>query len=185
MPVGRSIRHPARRVRGITLIEVLVAVLVLGIGLLGVASLQSRGLRMNMNSHVRGQATILAQDMLERMRANPDAFEAGDYDSSGGAGNAGDSGDYDTCNPDTAPGGGGCDPATMASSDLHAWSDALDDRLPQGEGVVCVDSTPEDGSRPSAGDAECDGAGDVYAVKVWWVDRNDEEQRFTTSADTL
>jgi type IV pilus assembly protein PilV len=63
-------RHPARRSRGFTLIEALVALLALSIGLLGVAGLQLAGLRSNMSSAWRSQATYLAYDILDRMRAN-------------------------------------------------------------------------------------------------------------------
>jgi len=59
-----------RRTSGFTLIEVLIAVLVLGIGLLGVAGLQSVALSMNQGSYVRTQATVLARDIADRMRAN-------------------------------------------------------------------------------------------------------------------
>ena len=51
--------------------EVLVAMLVLAIGLLGLASLQAQSLKFNHDSYVRSQSTILAAEMMDRMRANP------------------------------------------------------------------------------------------------------------------
>lgn len=59
-----------RRQRGFTLVESLVALLVLSIGLLGVAALQLQGLRDNSTAYQRTQATFLAQDIADRMRAN-------------------------------------------------------------------------------------------------------------------
>lgn len=50
--------------------EVLVTLLVLGVGLLGLASLQARGLKFNHDAHVRSQATTLATAIMDDMRAN-------------------------------------------------------------------------------------------------------------------
>src|SRR5574343_439121 len=55
---------------GFTLIEVLIAMLVLAIGLLGLATLQTYSLRSNLSAYTRGQATQLLYDMSDRMRAN-------------------------------------------------------------------------------------------------------------------
>jgi prepilin-type N-terminal cleavage/methylation domain-containing protein len=59
------------RARGLTLIEVLVVVVLLAIGLLGLAGLQLRGLQVNQGSQLRSQAAMMAEDMADRMRADP------------------------------------------------------------------------------------------------------------------
>jgi len=64
---------------GVTLLEVLIALLVLSIGLLGHAKLQLFGVRANTNAYLRTQATALAHDFAERLRANRDAASAGVY----------------------------------------------------------------------------------------------------------
>ena len=56
--------------KGFTLIEVLIAVIILSIGLLGMAGIQIKGLRGTTSSTVRSQATILANDIAERMHVN-------------------------------------------------------------------------------------------------------------------
>ncbi|MCK5830700.1 MAG: type IV pilus modification protein PilV [Methylococcales bacterium] len=56
--------------KGFTLIEVLIAMFVLAFGLIGLAAVQMTGLRNNLSAHNRIQATILAYDMADRMRAN-------------------------------------------------------------------------------------------------------------------
>lgn len=56
---------------GLGLIEVLIAVLVLAIGLLGFTGLQTQALRMNYDSLQRARASMLAEDLFDRMRANP------------------------------------------------------------------------------------------------------------------
>ncbi len=55
---------------GFTLIEVLVAVVILALGLLGLAGLQASGLGNNQSAYNRSLATQLAYDMVDRMRAN-------------------------------------------------------------------------------------------------------------------
>lgn len=62
-----------RRNRGFTLIEVLVSLVVLSMGLLGVAALQLTSLRNNTSAAQRSQATFLAYDIADRMRANVNA----------------------------------------------------------------------------------------------------------------
>ena len=81
----RAVRHSARPrrrkiERGATLIEVLVAVVVLSIGLLGLAGLQVTSLQSNHSAYMRSQASLLAYDLADRMRAARSATEGGAYD---------------------------------------------------------------------------------------------------------
>jgi len=66
---GRGCRHDGAA--GFTLIEVLIAVIILSIGLLGVASLQLTSKRGNFEAMQRVSATMYAEDLIERMRTNP------------------------------------------------------------------------------------------------------------------
>lgn len=68
-----------RAPRGITLVEVLVAITVLAIGFLGIVALQVQGVRQNVDSYARSQAVTLANDYVERIYANKPAADAGDY----------------------------------------------------------------------------------------------------------
>lgn len=148
---------PLRRIQsGFTLIEVLIAVLVLSIGLLGLAALQTSGLSMNHSAYLRSQATILAADMADRMRANRAGVTADDYNNPSSSAHAG-------CTTT-----GGCNSSDLAENDMFEWSTALGDALPAGEGVVCLDSDPADGTGVAANG--CDGGGNVYAIKIWWRD---------------
>lgn len=106
---------------GFTLIEVLVAVLVLSIGLLGLASLQATSLRYNNDSSVQTQATFLASDMADRMRAN--VSKAADYPAKSAAANA------------NCYNAGGCTPDEMAANDVYEWNQALA-TLPAGQGTI-------------------------------------------------
>lgn len=69
----------SRRQRGASLIEVLVTILILSIGLLGIAGLQSRLQMSEMEAYQRSQALILLGDMANRMAANRKQTVDGDY----------------------------------------------------------------------------------------------------------
>jgi type IV pilus assembly protein PilV len=75
----RQTESGAFRQNGVSLIEVLVAVVVLSIGLLGLAGLQAGGMRVGQSSFHRSQASQLAYDIADRMRANPSDSRAGNY----------------------------------------------------------------------------------------------------------
>lgn len=112
---------------GFTLLEVLITVLILSIGLLGLASLQTKGLQYNYSANLRSQATLLAYDMLDRMRANRNAATAGLYNI-----NLGGSVTASNCTGS----GANCTPAQLASFDQYEWETELADRLPKGNGAV-------------------------------------------------
>jgi type IV pilus assembly protein PilV len=61
-----------RRIRGFSMVELLVAVLVMGVGVLGVTALQMLSLQNNRSALVRAEAVQLAYDMMDRIRANPE-----------------------------------------------------------------------------------------------------------------
>lgn len=95
--------------RGVGLIEVLVAVLVLAIGLLGVAAMQATALRNSQSSLERSQGVMHVYTILDAMRANPDAARGGGY-------NMGM-----TCVPPAA--------GSLISSDQRQWITVLQDNL--------------------------------------------------------
>jgi type IV pilus assembly protein PilV len=70
---------------GFSLMEVMVALLVLSIGLLGLAALQTSAIKMNHQSYQRTQATTLIYEIIDRMRANVTAASAGRYVIASGA----------------------------------------------------------------------------------------------------
>jgi type IV pilus assembly protein PilV len=76
----RNPRTPRRAVRGVSLLEVLIAVLILAIGMLGIAALQALTLKNTQGSAERSGAVIQSYAMLDMMRANSAAARAGNYD---------------------------------------------------------------------------------------------------------
>ena len=105
---------------GFSIVEVLVALFVLSIGLLGLAALQAQGVRFNHDAYVRTQATNAAYDIVDRMRAN--RANVADY---------------------TAPDpGGDCTPAVSGTTmDLNCWYESLAESLPGGDGVISANAT--------------------------------------------
>lgn len=77
--IARSGR--SRCQRGFSLVEILVSILVLAIGLLGLAGLQSKMLAAEMEAYQRSHALILLEDMMNRIRADEDGARANAYDS--------------------------------------------------------------------------------------------------------
>jgi prepilin-type N-terminal cleavage/methylation domain-containing protein len=75
----RAATRPVLRRRGFTLIEVLVAMLVLAVGLMGLLSMRLATVKHGANSHARALASLHAADIFERMRANPVRAAGGSY----------------------------------------------------------------------------------------------------------
>ncbi|MCS5563413.1 type IV pilus modification protein PilV [Marinobacter sp.] len=134
---------PLTQQAGIGLIEILVAVLVLGIGILGVASTQVVSMQMNSQSQNRSQAVMLAEDLLDRIRANP--TNPGAYALAQGDAQGADNG---ACDTSFVAGNG-----NVTADDLQSWENNLACLLPDAERTVAVN-------------------GDVVTVTIDW-DQND------------
>ncbi len=125
----------AHRQSGFSMIEVLVALLVLAIGLLGLAMLQGQGLKFNTHAYTRTQATTLAYDILDRMRANPSGVGNGFYDvpSQSAAQAAIDA--FAACKTGACDCTQSvCDSANLAKYDLGLWYEMQGTLLPQAAG---------------------------------------------------
>lgn len=153
--VNRKLCH---REQGTTLIEVLVSLLILSVGMLGMAGLQTVSLRNTQSAYYRTTATSLGAEIVELMRANIQGVTNGNYDNVVGAATA----DCFTV--------AGCSPSQMAAQDIFLWENEVTNALPGGASVVCIDATGNDGT-PAAN--ACDGIGNIYAIKIWWDDNRD------------
>lgn len=118
--------------KGFTLLEVLIAVLVLSLGLLGIAGMQMISLKNTNSAYQRAQATQSAYDIIDRMRANRDEAEKS---SSGYAVAYGG-----TYAASTACETGACIPSAMATYDIANWKVALTTTLPSGDGSVSINT---------------------------------------------
>jgi type IV pilus assembly protein PilV len=157
-----------RRASGFTMLEALVSILILSFGLLGLAGLFVSGAQNNRSANLRTIATQQAYNLADRMRTNLTALTVLNptvpyYHLPTAA--------QTNCYTTTI-----CDSQTMAKNDYYEWNDAAStisnpSLLPGGYGVVCIDSTPDDGTwNGTAVTHACDGLGTSYAIKVWWLD---------------
>jgi type IV pilus assembly protein PilV len=133
--------------RGFTLIEVLVSMVILAIGLLGLAVLQIASMQNTQGGYLRAQATLLAYDIIDRMRANIPGVSAGNYD---------------IALADPAPGGpsclgaaADCNVVDLGQFDVDQWRASLGAYLPDGKGSI------------AAADI---GATTLVTVNVQWID---------------
>lgn len=110
---------------GFTLIEVLIAMFVLSVGMLGSTALMLQGRAEAVKVNYEGKAMQLALGMAEQMRSNIEGVEGNDYDA------------IDTATAtDPACIATGCTVAAMAEYDAYIWGQALESGLPEGVGTV-------------------------------------------------
>lgn len=142
--------------RGFTLLEVLIALLVLTVGLLGIAGLQTVSLRFNHQSYERTQATVLISEIIEKIVANPVATRSGAFDYVPASATSG-SFAYGSC-PSS------CTATQLANYDLFRWKRSLEDprRLAQGTGTITRVVTPLVGTATQH----------VFNITVTWVENN-------------
>ena len=171
---------------GFSLLEVLITVVIVSIGLLGLAGLQATGLQNNQKAYHRSQATVLAYDLTDRIRANTVSID--DYlppstptahDSCGGCAHA-IATVLANCNgqgcvtavaaiqANCATAGGGCTTPKMAQNDLFEWNTALSSKLPNGIGTIIPDLAKD----PV-----------LYTVSITWDEKNRKDGNPTTSFD--
>lgn len=111
---------------GFTLLEVLVAMLVLAIGLLGLAGLMTSSMRNNLSASHRTQATWMAYDIIDRMRTNRAGAVTGGY--------VAPMGTAATCSTAVPTG-------TIPVQDIAAWKNQLACSLPAGNGSISVNTS--------------------------------------------
>lgn len=175
---------PAARNHGFTLIEVLVAIVVLAIGVLGVAALQTKSLSQGQGSLQATQAVALAYDYADRIRANPCGAYEGLYEIS------------QTSLPTSAPSKtcyGSTATTCTSAADLAAWdrydwyTNQLKKKLPAGSTaiVACSDGT----SCSSSNYTTCGvtpNPPQTIMISVYWTQKggiNDMSQSGLTAAN--
>jgi type IV pilus assembly protein PilV len=136
--------------RGFTLLEVLIALLIFSLGMLGLAGLMVVSVKTNNSAYLRTQASFLAQSMADRMRAN--ISKVNDYN-----------GDYPATatTPCTS-----CDPDGLLDRDRSIWSQQLIDSLPgRTANINCVGNVIPASSGAGTYDGTCE-------MTIKWTEAN-------------
>ena len=161
-----------RKQTGASLVEVLVAVVLLTFGILGVAGLQLVGTKTNHGSYLRSQAVSLAYDVADRMRANAAGALANTYNTAAATLYA--PGDGPNCGAVVGAVG-----AAAPAADVNQWKSCLEGALPAGRGR---------GFRLVAGNDYVDACGVTYANaprNVFVVEVNWNDGRLQAGANPL
>ncbi len=152
--------HSAQK--GFTLLEAMIALVILSVGLLGVAGLQSLGLQMNSDAMQRTQASIISYDIAEKMRMDPDnaskAVDSNPYEGTITAAAAADPNDDATI----------CDESSNAAADiLICWQVFLRDQMPSGSIAI---SAPGDDDYPQLCTTTNTLDSDELGIEIRWSD---------------
>ena len=162
---GSSARVCGRAPRGFTLVEILVAIIVLSFGVLGMVGLQAAALQSNRSARNQSTAVALGRELADVMR-----------------GNKGEALQTDAANPFLVDYTGKLSPTPpvdcvtrecssneMGQFDMWQWLSRVESSLPQPRVVVCFDDTPySDAGRPQWA---CQSAKqDMLVVKIGWTD---------------
>ncbi len=148
---------------GFSLIEVLVALLILSVGLLGSAGMQTLSVQMNVSARQSSQATYLAYEIIDRMRANRQAALAGDYNH-----------DSDGCQD--IPGGN-----SVADTDLAAWLNVLCGMTDDGNTAPAM--LPQDAAAGTGASVDVDDG--IATVTVSWYDERWEDDENSDPVRTV
>lgn len=143
--------------------EVLVALAVLSIGLLGMAGMQLFSLKSSHNAYLQSQASFFAYDLIDKMRANPVGFDNGNYDSALSA----SPGNFINCQTTTAT----CSPTELAAFELAQWKCGLGSYE---NDTVCGAPLNMTSVLPN-GDGQVIRNGDDVTVTVQWGAGADQE----------
>jgi len=137
---------------GFSLVEVLVSMLILAIGLLGLAALQTQGVRFNNDAFIRTQGSTIAYDIIDKMRVN--RGNASQYTAVLARNALPASGFYSWQAGETPY---NCTPLTASvNNDLACWYNTVELVLPQGTASITRQAAPND---------------DLYNISVSWLDR--------------
>ncbi|MCA3185202.1 MULTISPECIES: type IV pilus modification protein PilV [unclassified Cupriavidus] len=161
-PKADRCRPRARHARrGFSLIEALVTLVVLSIGMLALANLQLQTLVDSRTSAMRNYAALMAYNLADQIRSNGVAVTNGTF-------NVPKNTPVANCFAQK-----GCTPDEMATTAYATWLADVKESMPGGDGIVCQDSSPNDGSGSADGQNGCDKNPNApYVIKIFWREDN-------------
>ncbi|MFZ6845991.1 type IV pilus modification protein PilV [Undibacterium sp. RuTC16W] len=167
------ISHKTTKNQGFSLIEVLIAVFVLALGVIGAAGLQLAAIRTSQQTNFQTNAVQLANELADKMRSNDAQMKLAD------ASNLFLNMNYDSAVDPTpsAPtlcytSAANCTSTDLAKADIYEWQIRLKNSLPGGRVVVCRDSTPFDTTTKSLTWTCKPDANSGLTLKIGWKSKN-------------
>lgn len=171
---------PCRRARGFTLIEVLVAVLVLSLGVLGMVGMQASSLRANREARAQEVGTRMATELAELIRSNH--TQARNRTAAANPYLVDFSITAPAAASDCFTASSCTDRLAIAKRDVADWTGRAARLLPGVRVKVCYDNAPHGGGLP---EWACDGAGETLYVKIGWTRSALDSSRTTVDAASV
>lgn len=171
----RSLNVRSRSANGFSMIEVLIALVVICIGVLGLAALQGKTLRYTNEAGNRNAAAMLAADLIEMMRSNRSQLIssstgklASDSTYFKAAGN-----DFPTTRTSSCRDANGCTPSQLAADQLAGWVQQVRRTLPIGDNddllknqyLICATQNPTAAT-------PCSQTGSAILIQLAWLGKD-------------
>lgn len=146
---------------GFSLLEVLIAVVVVSVGFLATARMQIEGLRSSQSAYYSSQATFMMRDVADRMRANPEGIALGYYKTI-------ETGEGENIWPACMNNETECSAAEIAQADKASMNRYL---YPPPNAVGFRPALPSSDDIPAKGTVSFDASNDTYTISVFWSER--------------
>lgn len=170
---------PLRPAAGFTLVEILIAIIVLSIGLLGAVGMQLTAMKGSLEAQRQSMAMSLARELAEQLRGNKqEALTTNAYDIDIDFSD----GETQVEDPPLNCAAVACtDRANMAAWEVSDWLIRVSALLPGARVRLCIDSQPYDANGLPRW--ECDDAGSVYVLKMGWTRADTRQGELLTAAN--
>ena len=159
------------RTRGFSLVEILVAIVVLSFGMLGMVGMQAYSLQSNRDARLQAQAASLARELAELVRSNRvTAVQTGAANPYLGT--------FSTplamatpayCLSSSSAATGCTTPAAVATAQMTEWLARVDDELPGARIAVCFDASPYDSNGMPQWSCNATGSDEIMVIKIGWT----------------
>ena len=184
---SRTGEYRTRTSRGFSLIEVLVAIVVLSFGLLGMVGMQAFALQSNQEARLQGQAAVLARELAEMMRGNKvvgsdpsstnnfylGTFTVGNLSMGSNASYCSGANALTPC----------ATPADVAKAEMTDWLNRVNTELPGAQVTICFDGAPYDSNGMPQWTCTPTGADEIAVIKIGWTRASTDRSK--TSADAI
>ena len=165
----RNPRTFSRTSKGFSLIEVLVAIVILAFGMLGTVGMQAFALQANRDARLQAQATVLARELAEMMRGNKEIAVKTTSTDNPYLVSAMTMATPVYCMSITNATTGCTTSADVASAEMTDWLTRVAAELPDARVTVCFDGAPFDANGLPQWTCNATGADEIVYIKIGWT----------------